>query len=473
MTPNPVTERPASGLDNGTIDAALLRKLTCFDHVTGLPNRALFREQLGLVLRMNSRNGTLGAVILVDIDDFRRIKNSLGHTSGDAFLKAVAARMSGCLRESDVLASSAPVERSMSIGRLDGTDFAVVLGGLSEPHDALRVTQRLRSSLAEGIQLAGAEVYPTLGMGVALFPAEGCDADALLECADIALGQAKEQGKGATQFYSTAMNRLASDRLALEGELRSAVAEGTFFPVYQPRIDASSGQVCGFEALVRWQHPRRGTLAPGAFIEATERSGLITGIGEFMLDAACRQNMAWQRSGLPRLAVSVNISAVQVARPDFVHVVARALESSGLPPTSLELEITESVLVGDAAGALQAFSAIKAMGVRIAIDDFGTGYSSLGYLLDFPFDVLKIDRSFVASLSGQGRAGALACAIIDLSRRLQIEVVAEGVETAAQRDFLISNGCRLQQGYLHARPLSAQALENSWKARLGVAASGP
>jgi diguanylate cyclase (GGDEF)-like protein len=446
-------------------DAARIRHLTCFDALTGLPNRLLFSEQLGLVLRLASRNARPVAVLLADLDDFRRIRHSLGHVLGDRFIKTIAERIGACLRSGDVVAGEFGAEATGAVARVGGNEFAIVLSGLGEPHDAQRVAQRLRQAVCAPVSIDGRQVFPTLSIGAALFPRDGNDAQTLLERADMALGQAKEQGKDRVQFYSQSMNTLAADWLDLESSLRRAVAAKEFFPVFQPRIDCRSGEVCGVEALVRWRRPNHGVVAPGVFIAAAEQSRLIAPIGEFMLDAACRQNMHWQRLGLPPVPISVNVSALQVSRPDFVATIARALERSAMPAHWLELEVTESMLMNDAAGALRTFTAVKALGVRIAIDDFGTGFSSLAYLRDFPFDVLKIDRSFVERLPFDTKTAGVTCGIIDLTHRLGLTVVAEGVETQAQSDFLRANGCELMQGFLYSRPLEADALERFWQAR--------
>ena len=444
-------------------DAQTIRRMACFDTLTGLPNRLLFREQLGLVLRMARRNGSAGAVLLADIDDFRRIKNSLGHAQGDAFIRTIAERLGACLRDSDVLAGGSALDGAPSVARVSGTEFAIILSGLRAPHDAQVAAQRLREAAARPMTLGGVEVFATLSVGVALFPGEGDDADALIECADLALGQAKENGKDRIQFYSVAIDKIAANQLTLQSRLRRAVEQRQFFPVYQPRIDNDTGRLCGAEALVRWRHPQLGVLAPAAFLEACEQSRLIVPIGTFMLEAACRQNRQWQDQGLPPLPISVNISAAQVSEPGFVNTVARVLESTGMPARWLELEITESVLLNDAAGAMRTFSAIKGLGVRVALDDFGTGFSSLAYLRDFPIDVLKIDRSFISGLAADHRSASITCAIIDLSRRLDLEVVAEGVETEAQSQFLSANGCRLMQGFKFCRPVEPEALEAYWR----------
>jgi len=433
--------------------------------VTPLAQRILtplFREQLDLMLRLARRNGTLTAVVMADTDDFRRIKNSLGHRQSDAFIKTVALRLAAALRDSDVLIVHATADSKSSVARVTGSEFAIVLGGLNEPHGALRVAQRLREAAGAPVTIGGSEIFPSMSLGVALFPGDGETSELLSEHAELALGQAKDGGKNQVRFYDSSMERRASDRLSLESSLRHAIEERELFPVYQPRIDARTGLVCGIEALVRWRHPERGVLAPAEFLEVAERSRLIVPLGEYMLEAACRQNLAWQQAGLPGVPMSVNISATQVAQPDFVHTIARVLEQTGLRPEWLELEITESVMMQDAAVASRVFLDLKKMGVRISIDDFGTGFASLSYLRDFDFDVLKIDRSFVSGLPRETRTAALTCAIIELSRRLGLDVVAEGVENAAQATFLDNNGCHLMQGFGYCKPIVADELSLFW-----------
>lgn len=469
MTNKPLLPETSPGADaSGKIDANLVRRLTCFDGLTGLPNRLLFREQLGLVLRLAERRKSTGVVLLADIDDFRRIKNSLGHRQSDVFIKTMAARIRACLRDSDVFADVAPSDRSLELSRISGSEFAVILNGLTQPHDAQRVAQRIREAVAAVILIGGGEVFATLSIGAALFPDDGVDPDILMEHAEVALGQAKDKGKDRVQFYDPKMDTLAADRLALESSLRRAVEDEEFFAVYQPRVDCRTGQIHGMEALVRWRHPSRGVVAPGAFIEVAEQCRVIVPIGEFMLNEACRMNRHWQDMGFPSVAVSVNVSAVQVAQGDFVNSVARALERNHLDPQWLELEITESLLMIDTEGAKKTFMGIKALGVKVAIDDFGTGFSSMAYLRDFPFDVIKIDKSFVSSVLTDSRTAALTCAIIDLARRLGLDVVAEGVETDAERAYVDSNGCHLIQGYFFSRPVEPDGFEQFWRSRLAL-----
>ncbi len=444
-------------------ESARIRRLTCFDSLTGLPNRLLFREQLDLVLRLAQRNRHSVAVLLADVDDFRRIKLSLGHQRSDELVKALAQRLQLALRSSDLVVASAVLDRSGALARLAGTEFAIVLSQLADPQDAARVALRLREAARAALQLGGAEVFPTISIGIALSHSGDATPESLLEQADLALGVAREQGRDRTNFYDAAMDAAASSRIELEGGLRNALADRQFELEFQARVDGRTGAASSSEALLRWRHPQRGVLAPGAFIEVAEQSQLIVPIGHWVLEAACQQNRAWQDSGIAAIPVGVNVSAHQVCRPDFVPSVARALELSGLAPHWLELEVTESALLMDTAGALRALGAVKQLGVRLAIDDFGTGYSSLSYLRDFPFDVLKIDRSFTQRLPQDARTAAITQGIIELSHRLGMEVVAEGVETEEQRQALLSYGCVQMQGFLFSRPAAPHALADVWR----------
>ena len=442
---------------------ARIRKLTCYDSLTGLPNRLLFREQLDLVLRLARRNGHTVAVLLADVDDFRRLKLSLGHRRSDELVKALAQRLQFALRDSDLVVAGTALDRSGAMARLASTEFAIVLSQLTDPRDASHVAQRLRAAASAALQLGGIEVFPTVSIGIALSSSDGGTPDALLEHADLALGFARDQGRDRTNFYDAAMDATASSRIETEGGLRNALAERQFALHFQARVDGRNGVASSKEALLRWHHPTRGVLAPDAFMEVAEHSQLIVPIGHWVLEAACQQNRQWQDSGMPAVPVGVNVSAHQVCRPDFVPSVARALELSGLAPRWLELEVTESALLMDSVGALRALGAVKQLGVRLAIDDFGTGYSSLSYLRDFPFDVLKIDRSFTQRLPQDERTGAITQGIIELSHRLGMEVVAEGVETEAQRQTLLSYGCVQMQGFLFSRPTAPAALAELWR----------
>jgi diguanylate cyclase (GGDEF)-like protein len=342
------------GLDGQTADDnARIRKLTCFDALTGLPNRLLFREQLDLVLRLAQRNGHTVAVLLADVDNFRRIKLSLGHSRSDELVKAVAQRLQSTLRDSDLVIAGTALDRNGAVARLAGTEFAIVLSHLGSPQDAARVAQRLREAASAALLLGGIEVFPTVSIGIALSSADGSTPEALLEHADLALGFAREQGRDRTHFYDAAMDATASNRIEIESGLRNALTERQFALAFRARVDGRSGAVTSSEALLRWHHPQRGLLAPGAFIDVAEQSQLIVPIGHWVLEAACKQNRQWQDSGLAPIPVGVNVSAHQVCRPDFVPSVARALELSGLAPQWLELEVTESALLMDTDGALR------------------------------------------------------------------------------------------------------------------------
>ncbi|MFN9449031.1 MAG: putative bifunctional diguanylate cyclase/phosphodiesterase [Rubrivivax sp.] len=454
------------GVDlDATPEAARIRRLTCFDALTGLPNRLLLREQLDLVLRMAQRQGHGVAVMLVDIDNFRRLKQSLGHQRTDALIRLLAQRLQSGLRGSDLISHASQlgaVDHHGALARLGGNEFAVVLSHLADPQDAERVARRLREAASRAADLDGVEVYPTLSVGIALSATDGNTPELLLEHADLALGRAMDQGRDRTQFYNAAMDAAASTRIDIETGLRNAISQGQLALAFQPRVDGRTGQSCANEALLRWRHPTKGLLAPEAFIEVAEQSQLIVPMGRWVLLQACRQARAWQDAGIAPTTVGVNVSALQVCRPDFVSSVARALELSRLAPQWLELEVTESALLQDAGHALRALTAVKALGVRLAIDDFGTGFSSLSYLRDFPFDVLKIDRSFVKTLPQDQRTANITQGIIDISRRLGMEVVAEGVETEGQRLALLSYGCYQMQGFLFSRPADAAALGQVW-----------
>jgi diguanylate cyclase (GGDEF)-like protein len=452
-----------------TPEAARIRRLTCFDPLTGLPNRLLLREQLDLVLRMAQRQNHGVAVMLLDIDNFRRLKQSLGHQRTDALIRLLAERLQSALRGSDLISHASQlgaVDHHGALARLGGNEFAVVLSQLADPQDAERVARRLREAASRAADLDAVEVFPTLSVGIALSATDGSTPEMLLEHADLALGRAMDQGRDRTQFYNAAMDAAASTRIDVETGLRNAIAQGQLTLQFQPRVDGRNGQACSSEALVRWRHPTKGLLLPGAFIEVAEQSQLIVPIGRWVLLQACRQNRAWQDAGIAPMPVGVNVSALQVCRPDFVPSVARALELSGLAPQWLELEVTESALLQDGAHALRALIAVKGLGVRLAIDDFGTGFSSLSYLRDFPFDVLKIDRSFVKTLPQDQRTANITQGVIDISHRLGMEVVAEGVETEGQRQALLSYGCYQMQGFLFCRPAEPAALGQVWGERV-------
>ncbi len=434
--------------------------LLCYDGLTGQPNRLQFRDQVHHALGRAARDQSLLSVLSIEAalpadEDCRALDERL--------LRAMSVRIGRSLRGEDLAAISIVPERGDHAAGAPRGRFAVLLPRIHEPQDAVRIAARIYETVARPLELEGRLFEIGIATGIALFPWDDQEVDGLLDCADRALERAIEDG-GGVQFFSKPMNALSDDRLALEDSLRGAVEREEFVLHYQPRVDGESGQILGTEALIRWNHPEQGLMVPGGFIDVAEQSRLIIPIGTWVLDEACRQNRAWQDSGLPPVPVSVNVSAVQFRDAGFADCVARALTASGLAPSLLELELTESVVMNDAAEAIRTMRTLKELGVRISIDDFGTGFSSLAYLKDFPVDALKVDRSFVCDITRNERIAAIACAVIDLAARLGMAVVGEGVETPEQRRFLLEHGCREMQGFLFARPMPALALESHHRA---------
>lgn len=414
------------------------------DPLTGLPNRVSFNERLRQGVALARRRDHSLAVLCLDLDRFKDINDTFGHPAGDRLLKEVAARLAGCLRESDVLA------------RLGGDEFAVVQIGAQQPREAQALAQRMIEALAPPIDLGGALASVGTTIGIALAQDEAgrpFDADQLLSDADIALYRAKLVGRGAWRFFEPEMNLESRLRRELEQDLRLALSEGGFRLHFQPQIDLFRGRLIGAEALLRWDRPGHGPVSPERFIEVAEESGLITDIGAWVLEEACRQAATWPSL----IAVAVNVSPAQFRRGNLTRMVRAALESSGLPPGRLELEITEGVLFNNTEDAQRQLREIRALGVRIAMDDFGTGFSSLGYLHSFPCDKIKVDRSFIAKLGQSESSEAIVRAILGMARAFKVRVVAEGVETAEQASFLMDEGCHEAQGYYFGKPVPGDA----------------
>jgi len=413
------------------------------DALTGLPNRRLLEDRLTQALALSYRNRKQTAVMFVDLDRFKTINDSLGHSVGDVLLKEVAARLGKQLREVD------------TICRTGGDEFVVVLPEIKRSADAANVAQKIIENQSQPVRIDERELTVTPSIGIAVFPEDGRDAETLIRNADAAMYHAKESGRSNYQFFTEQMNLTASRRLALENDLRRALARGELRVHYQPIVDAKSGKTSGHEALIRWQHPERGLLPPSEFIQVAEDTGLILKIGEWVLLEACR----WATFiGVERnIPVSVNLSARQFNDPKLVQIVSRALRDTGLPAHLLALEITESTAMQQTDVTLTTLRKLKELGVSIAIDDFGTGYSSFSYLKLFPVNSLKIDRSFIAEVERDGDNRAIVAAIIALAQVLGLKVVAEGVETEAQKQFLRGFGCEQVQGYLTGRPQDADA----------------
>ena len=417
-----------------------------FDTLTGLANRALLHDRIENAINLAAGRGTVWVVAL-DLDHFKFVNDTLGHDAGDQLLKAVAGRI------------SAAVERTDTVARTGGDEFVLVLPGRDNESDAAATVNAVLHALAHPLELHGQDLVLTGSAGLAAFPADGTDAATLIQHAEVAMYRSKELGRNMVQFYMPTMNARARERLALEGALRSALLQDEFELYYQPQIDLLSGTVVGLEALIRWRHPSMGMVRPDRFINLAEETGLIVPIGAWVLRTACRQNRAWQRAGFGPLRIAVNLSARQFAEPNLVRDIARVLEDAELPPACLEVEITESLVMGDVESAIRTMRELKQMGVMLSIDDFGTGYSSLSYLRRFPVDVLKIDRSFVRDIPFSEDDAAMVSAIIELARGLRMRVIAEGVETQAQLDYLRRRGCDEVQGHVYAQASSGADVE--------------
>jgi diguanylate cyclase (GGDEF)-like protein len=432
-----------------------IRQLAFFDQVTGLPNRALFREQLARALDQAQRREQPVAVLFLDLDNFKRVNDTLGHSTGDLLLREVAKRLLLNLRTGDAIAYGRPYREQEVLARLGGDEFTVLLPGLRQPRDAGLVAQRLLDALAEPIAFGGHEVTISASIGVAVSPRDGTDPDDLLKAADMAMYFAKREGRNGHQFYTEAMNANALKRMTMENYLRRALERGELALHYQPQLDIATREVVGVEALIRWNSKELGPVCPVEFIPIAEENGLILTIGDWVLRTACTQCKAWQDEGLALQRIGVNVSVRQIAQDSFPARVAAILAETGLAPEALELEITESVLMKDGEAALAVLRELKSLGVKLAIDDFGTGYSSLSYLKQFPIDHLKIDRSFVCAINTDPSDQAIATAVIAMGQSMRLLVTAEGVETEGQLSFLSEQRCSEAQGFLLSRPLPA------------------
>ncbi|MCP5129718.1 MAG: EAL domain-containing protein [Pseudomonadales bacterium] len=434
-----------------------LRQMAYYDSLTALPNRRLFTEQLDLLLRLSKRNGEMLALLFLDLDNFKRINDSLGHSAGDLLLREVGNRLSGCVRDSDVVAHYVDTGPRIDVSRLGGDEFTVVLNQIDCPESAGKVAQRLLAALSQPMVIGGHELVVTPSIGIALAPRDAENVDGLLKAADTAMYHAKAAGKNHCLFYHSDMDAAGVDRLELEADLRRALERDEFRLHYQPQVDTRNGTVVGAEALVRWEHPEKGMIPPFRFIPVMEEMGLIGALGDWVLREACRQMKEFEAAGLALPKVAVNVSALQF-NANFIRNVKEILEETGLAPSMLELELTEGVVMDDGNAAVHALAELKEIGVSLSVDDFGTGYSSLSYLSRFPLDELKIDRSFVIELDKSENDASLVVAIIAMARSMKLRLVAEGVETREQYHFLTENGAYVIQGYLFSKPVSAKEL---------------
>ncbi len=410
------------------------------DALTALPNRLLFRDRLTVALAHAKRQKTPLAVMFLDLDRFKYVNDTLGHSLGDELLRAVAARLKAVLREGDTIA------------RMGGDEFTVLLGDLTSTDDAAKIAQKLLETISHPLSVDGHELYVTTSIGIALFPNDGDSAEALLKNADSAMYRAKEAGRNSYQLCTPAMNSRAAERLSIENALRRALERDELVLHFQPQVRLDTLQVAGMEALLRWNRPGHGLVSPLRFIPVAEETRLIVPIGEWVLREACRQAKAWQREKYPNLRISVNLSPRQFQQSDLCEVVARVLEETGLEPQFLELEITESTAMKNTDRTIETLAGLRALGVRIALDDFGTGHSSLSYLRRFPIDRVKIDQEFVQAVEASGSNRAIVSAIVAMAHGLDLAVTAEGVETEAQLNFLREQECEEVQGFLYGRP---------------------
>ena len=423
--------------------SARMTYLAHHDALTDLPNRLLLSDRLAEAIAMAGHHRRKLAVLYVDLDRFKYINDSLGHATGDCLLQSVAARLRTCVRESD------------TVSRAGGDEFVVLLAEIAHPEDAALTADKILFELRKGYAISQPELRITASIGISTYPTDATDGAELLKDADIALYHAKDNGRDQYQFFSSEMHDRVVERQTLEADLRNAIGRGELELYYQSKFDLGSGRMTGVEALVRWNHPKRGLMLPAQFLAMAEDTALIVPVGRWVLDQACRQTRAWHDAGLTSLTVAVNISAVELRAIDFVGAVRAILTETGLESRYLELELTETYLMQDTLGTVKVLHTLKAMGVQVALDDFGTGYSSLSYLKRFPIDSLKIDRSFVRYLTSDSQDASIVGAMVSLGRSLDMRVVAEGVETAEQLAFLRDQNCHEGQGFYFCAPMSA------------------
>jgi diguanylate cyclase (GGDEF)-like protein/PAS domain S-box-containing protein len=413
------------------------------DYLTGLPNRMLLNDRISQAIAAARRHGKQVAVLFLDLDGFKHINDSLGHPIGDQLLKSVAARLVACVRGAD------------TVSRQGGDEFVVLLSDLLQPEDAAVMAARVLRAVAEPHSIEHHDMHVTTSIGVSVYPDDGSNAENLIKNADTAMYQAKENGRQSFQFFKPAMNARAVQRQSIEESLRRALERGELSLHYQPKINLRTAKITGAEALIRWTHPTRGLVSPAQFIPIAEDCGLILPIGRWVMREACRQAQQWTDDGLPRMTIAVNVSAMEFRDDDFLKNLFRILEDSRLDPQALEVELTESVLMKRVDSTAAILQTLRKSGVQVAIDDFGTGYSSLSYLRKFPIDALKIDQSFVRQIANGADDAAIVAAVISMAQSLKLRVIAEGVETLKELEFLQSKGCEEAQGYYFSRPVPA------------------
>ncbi len=432
------------------------RRLAYFDSVTGLPNRTLFRDRLSQALSYARRYKTMLATMFVDLDRFKSINDTLGHSVGDLLLKGVADRLTESVRYCDSIGRIAEQEVESGVARLGGDEFTVLLTNVRDRQDAGKIARRMLESLAKPFLINGRELFVTASIGIANFPEDGDSEDLLLEHADTAMYHAKKKGRNNYQFYSDTMNVVEKERSLMSSELRDAIERQEFVVYYQPRIDLQTSRIIGAEALVRWQHPRRGLRGPREFLTVAADTGMIREIDEWMLKKVCHQNLLWQQRGLTPICISMNVSNSLFHGNSLVKIVEEALRVTGINPGCLELEMTESVVMRNLDYSISVLRQLQEMGVQLSIDDFGTGFSSLSYLQRLPVNLVKIDQSFIKSIDAPSEPAPMVKAIIAMAHGLQLKVMAEGVERQEQKVFLVAEACDQAQGYLFGHPMPAE-----------------
>jgi len=436
-----------------------MRQLAYFDSLTGLPNRALFTEQLEQMLETANRHQHKLAILFIDLDNFKRINDSLGHTVGDSLLKEISQRLLTCIRQSDLVSRYVDADTEISVSRLGGDEFTIVLNKIEDTDVAAIVAKRLLNTLSRPMMLDGHEIVVTPSIGIALAPLDSDNVENLLKHADTAMYHAKNNGKNNYQYYSSTMNAMGLERLTLESELRKALKNDELVVYYQPQVDIHNGKITGAEALVRWKHPKHGLVAPDYFIPLAEEMGVVVELGDKILHEACQQVKQWHDKGLMLDKIAVNLSSLQFSQPNLIGAIQRTLSETGLPAKHLELELTESIIMKNLEATIKVLEELKGMGISISVDDFGTGYSSLNYLKRFPLDELKIDKSFIVDIDTDAHNAGIVTAIIAMAKSLGLTLVAEGVETDNQLKYIRGAGVVTVQGFLFSKPLPAEEFE--------------
>ncbi len=448
-----VSFRPPANPQQTAAQLTQLTMLANYDSLTGLPNRVLFRDRLARAMERSRRTGRPMTLMLLDLDRFKVVNDSLGHEVGDELLRHVARTLSHCLRSTDSLTRGNNDTDPFTVSRLGGDEFTVIAENIRGAEDAAIIARRMLEALVAPFVAGGEEIYPSASIGISMYPTDDVDLDGLIRHADMAMYRSKAMGRNTYSFFSDDLNEAVRTRLSLEGSLRRAIERDEFSLVYQPKADLATGDITGVEALLRWKCPGRGTISPDRFIAVLEDTGLVLPVGAWVVRTACAQLAAWDAAGLPPLRLAVNLSARQFRHQALPALVEDTLRETHIEPSRLELELTESLVMEDNEVSRTMLERFDRIGVKLAIDDFGTGHSSLSYLKRFSIDTLKIDRSFVRDIPDDAEDMAIATAVVALGHSLQMRVVAEGVETDAQADFLRTIGCDEIQGYLVSRPM--------------------